>query len=91
MSFVIYQNEKFLDENRAHVSVADRGFLVGEGLFETMRAYNGHVIFVKEHILRLAEGAEQLEMELPVSLERLRFLIYQTLQMNKLQDGVVRV
>ncbi len=91
MSFVIYQNEKFLDENRAHVSVADRGFLVGEGLFETMRAYNGHVIFVKEHILRLAEGAEQLEMELPVSLERLRFLIYQTLHMNKLQDGVVRV
>lgn len=91
MSFIIYQNEKFLDEDRAHVSVADRGFLVGEGLFETLRAYNGHVVFVKEHILRLAEGAEQLGIELPVSLERLRFLVYQTLHLNKLQDGVVRI
>lgn len=91
MSFIIYQNEKFLDEDRAHVSVADRGFLVGEGLFETMRAYNHHVVFVKEHLLRLAEGAEQLGLELSVSLERLRFLVYQTLHLNKLQDAVVRV
>ncbi len=91
MAFVIYQNEKFLDEDRAHVSVADRGFLVGEGLFETMRAYNNHVVFVKEHLLRLTEGAEQLEIELPVSLERLRFLVYQTLHLNKLHDAVVRV
>ncbi len=91
MSFIIYQNEKFLDEDRAHVSVADRGFLVGEGLFETLRAYNGHVVFVKEHILRLAESAEQLEIKLPVSLERLRFLVYQTLQLNKMRDAVVRI
>ncbi len=91
MNFIIYQNEKFLDEARAHVSVADRGFLVGEGLFETLRAYNNHVVFVKEHLLRLAEGAEQLGIELPVSLERLRFLVYQTLHLNKLQDAVVRV
>lgn len=91
MSFVIYQNENFLDENRAHVSVADRGFLVGEGLFETLRAYNNHVVFVKEHILRMAEGAEQLGIELPVSLERLRFLVYQTLHLNKLHDAVVRI
>lgn len=91
MANIVYQNEKFLDEHRAHVSVADRGFLVGEGLFETMRAYNSHVIFVKEHLLRLQEGAEKLGMTLPVSLERLRFLIYQTLHLNKLQDAVVRV
>lgn len=91
MAFVIYQNEKFLDEDRAHVSVADRGFLVGEGLFETLRSYNSHVVFVKEHLFRLAEGAAQLEIELPVSLERLRFLIYQTLHLNKLHEAVVRV
>ncbi len=91
MSLVIYQNETFLNEDRAHVSVADRGFLVGEGLFETLRAYNSHVVFLKEHLLRLAEGAQQLEMELPVSLERLRFLVYQTLHMNKLQEAVVRI
>lgn len=91
MSSIIYQNEKFLDENRAHISVADRGYLVGEGLFETLRAYNNHVIFVKEHLLRLQEGAEKLGIVLPVSLERLRFLVYQTLHLNKLQDAVVRI
>lgn len=91
MASIIYQNEKFLDEDRAHISVADRGFLVGEGLFETLRAYNSHVVFVKEHLRRLEEGAEKLGLAIPVSLERLRFLIYQTLHLNKLHDGVVRL
>jgi len=91
MSYKIYQNGFYLDENRAHVSLHDRGFLLGEGLFETLRATQGHVLFFEEHYSRLSESARVLDLKLPVSSARLKFLTYEMLHMNKLSEAVVRV
>jgi len=91
MTYTIYQNGFYLDENRAHVSLSDRGFLAGEGAFETLRAYQGHVIFFEEHFKRLHDSTQTLGLKFPVSNARLKFLVDEMMNMNKLSDAVVRI
>ena len=52
-----------------HLSVFDRGFQLGDGLFETLRARAGHVTELAEHLARLRRSAEGLAIALPVDLE----------------------
>jgi len=91
MAYQVYYNGIYLDETKALISVADRGFLVGEGLFETMRAYQGHIAFLEEHLKRMREASIILGLEFPVSPTRLKFLIYETLHVNRLSEAVVRL
>lgn len=56
----IFVNGKILPEDRACVSVFDRGFSYGDGLYETMKAREGKPLFLKEHLLRLKAGARFL-------------------------------
>jgi branched-chain amino acid aminotransferase len=91
MTYTIYQNGFYLDENRAHLSLADRGFLAGEGVFETLRAYQGHVVFLEEHFKRLHDSAHVLGLKFPVSSARLKFLVDEMINMNKLSEAVVRI
>src|SRR4030095_2072762 len=84
MAYKIYQNGFYLDENRAHISFYDRGFLAGEGLFETLRVTQGHVLFFEEHFARLSDSAKVLDFKLPVSCARLKFLTLEMLHMNKI-------
>jgi branched-chain amino acid aminotransferase len=58
----VYMNGRFVDERRASVSVFDRGLNYGDGLFETMKAYDGRVFLFKEHLLRLKRGARALRI-----------------------------
>ena len=63
----VYINGKFVDEAKASVSVFDHGLLYGDGLFEGIRAYNGRVFRLEEHIDRLFYSAKAILMKLPMS------------------------
>ena len=52
-----------------HLSVADRGFQLGDGIFETLRAKGGHVTELLEHLARLRRSADGLAIELPADVE----------------------
>ncbi len=52
-----------------HLSVSDRGFQLGDGIFETLRARGGHVTELAEHVARLRESADGLAIELPADIE----------------------
>ena len=52
----------------AHLSVFDRGFQLGDGIFETLRAGGGHVTELREHIARLRRSADGLAIELPADI-----------------------
>lgn len=52
-----------------HLSVADRGFQLGDGLFETLRAKGGRVTELAEHLARLRRSADGLAIELPADVE----------------------
>jgi branched-chain amino acid aminotransferase len=86
-----YVNGRFLPEDRAAVSIFDRGFLYGDGIFETMRIYSGRVFRALEHFDRLFEGLQALGIESPFSPEELRAICRTLIRYNNVADGVARV
>ena len=62
----IYVDGKYLDEKHATVSVFDHGLLYGDGVFEGIRAYNGRVFKLREHIDRLFYSAKAILLTIPL-------------------------
>ncbi len=60
----VYINGRFVPEGKACISVFDRGLNYGDGVFETMKSFQGDVIFLKEHLLRLKKGMRTLGIPL---------------------------
>jgi branched-chain amino acid aminotransferase/para-aminobenzoate synthetase component 1 len=65
----IWLNGSFLPAGEAAVSPFDRGFLYGDGIFETMRAENGVVLYLREHLERLERSLAELRIDLDLSLD----------------------
>jgi branched-chain amino acid aminotransferase len=87
----IYIDGKYFDEKSAKVSVFDHGLLYGDGVFEGIRAYNGRVFRLSEHIDRLYASAHALLLEIPLSREKVAEAVVETCRRNKLRDGYVRL
>lgn len=84
----VWLNGRLVPADEARVSVLDRGFLLGDALFETMRAYGGRVFRLAEHLERLARSAERIGLPLPGGLAD---AVRQTLETNGLADAAVRL
>ena len=88
---LVFLNGAFVPEEKAVVSVFDRGFLYGDGLFETLRVFNGKPFRWREHIERLLAGAEFLKIKLPISLNRLRTSADWLIRENEMADCLLRL
>lgn len=86
-----YVNGRFLPENEAKVSIFDGGFLYGDGVFETMRVYDGQPFRPLEHFDRLFDGLKMLGIESPFSPAELRAVCRALIRSNNVSDGVARV
>ena len=84
-------NNQIVPEAKAVVSVFDRGFLYGDGVFETMRAYRRQVFRLDDHLRRLVGSATAIRLRLPRSASQIREDITQLLEKNHLADAVVRL
>jgi branched-chain amino acid aminotransferase len=87
----IYIDGKYCDENHAKISVFDHGLLYGDGIFEGIRAYNGRVFKLKEHIDRLFCSAKAILLEMPISHANLVTAVVETCRRNKIRDGYIRL
>ncbi len=87
----VFVNGKVVDERRASVPVSDRGFLYGDGLFETMRSYDGKVFKLDGHLKRLYDGAKIIKLKIPLSKIGIKNAIYRLLRVNKLEDAYIRL
>lgn len=87
----IFIDGKFLDERNAKVSVFDHGLLYGDGVFEGIRAYNGRIFKLKEHIDRLFYSAKAILLEIPMSHAALMKATVETCRRNRLQDCYIRL
>jgi branched-chain amino acid aminotransferase len=83
---MIYLNGKFHFFADAKIESNDRGFLLSDGLFETMRSYEGKFFRLKEHFQRLKYGAEFLEIPITFSLSQLESIMVELLEKNGLAD-----
>lgn len=90
-SEVLFLNGRFLPLAQAYISPMDRGFLYGDGIFETIRVYSGKVFRLTDHLKRLACSAKALKLPLPCSSDELRRVIRELLKRNHLTDAVVRI
>ena len=88
---IIYLDGKFVPEEEAKVSVFDHGLLYGDGVFEGIRAYNGRVFRLTEHLVRLYNSAKAILLEIPMSLEEMEEAVLETLRRNKLKDAYIRL
>ncbi len=86
----VYMNGEFIPEERACVSPFDRGFLYGDGVFETLRAYNGRLFRLNDHIQRLRAGLEYLHIR-PEGLDRIEEILYELLSLNSISDAYARI
>jgi len=85
---LIWMNGQLVPRSRAMVSVFDAGFILGDGVWEGLRIYSGHPVFLEAHLDRLYEGAKALDMDIGYSREALTAGIYETLRGNDMVDGV---
>ena len=90
MVSVIYVNGEFLPESEAKVSLYDHGFLYGDGVFEGIRAYNGRVFRLKEHVDRLYDSARAIALEIPLTKDEMIEAILETLRRNNYEDAYIR-
>ncbi|MCC6821502.1 MAG: branched-chain-amino-acid transaminase [Verrucomicrobia subdivision 3 bacterium] len=87
----VFIDGKYFDERNAKVSVFDHGLLYGDGVFEGIRAYNGRVFKLKEHIDRLFCSAKAILLTLPMAHAELMRATVETCRRNKIRHGYIRL
>jgi branched-chain amino acid aminotransferase len=87
----IYISGEYFERSEAKISVFDHGFLYGDGVFEGMRTYGGKVFRLGDHIERLWESAKSIALDIPSSAGELEAAISDTLRMNGIDDGYIRL
>jgi len=87
----IYIDGTFYPKSQAKISVYDHGLLYGDGVFEGIRAYNGTVFKLKEHIDRLYDSAHAMMLQIPLTKEQMTQTVLETLRKNSLRDAYIRL
>jgi branched-chain amino acid aminotransferase len=87
----IYIDGKYYDPKNARISVFDHGLLYGDGVFEGIRAYNGRVFKLAEHVERLFCSAKAILLKMPLTPEQVTRAVVDTCRTNKIRDGYIRL
>src|SRR5512139_656115 len=87
-SILINVNGELKPRAEAVVSVFDSGFMLGDGVWEGLRVHNGRFAFLDRHLDRLFEGAKAIAMDIGLSREGLAARLYDTLDANRMDEGV---
>ncbi len=88
---IAFLNGKFVPQDKATVSVLDRGFLYGDGLFEGILVNKGRPFCWGQHIERLADGIAFMKLPLPYAPEQLHRFALELIRRNSLSDGILRL
>ena len=87
-SILINVNGELRPRAEAVVSVFDSGFMLGDGVWEGLRVHRGRIAFLDRHLDRLFEGAKAIAMDVGVTREALVRRLYETLDANRMEEGV---
>lgn len=87
----IYLNDRFVDRKEAVVSVFDHGFLYGDGIYETLRAYNGRIFMLSQHLARLQRSGHLIGLDLPIPEKDWPALLNEAISRNSLTHAYLRI
>ncbi|MFA5144826.1 MAG: aminotransferase class IV [Candidatus Omnitrophota bacterium] len=88
---IVFLNGRFLPAKEANVPVSDPGFLLGAGVFETMRSYNNSIAYFHQHLRRMAGSLRLVNIKLPYSLLKLEDTVNRTVKINNFKDSYIRL
>src|SRR5215475_14564253 len=86
---IVYLNGAFLPENEAHVSIFDRGFLFGDGIYEVTAVLDGKLIDSQLHMIRLERSVREIGGRLPISTDDIVAIEKKLIEANDLIEGLV--
>jgi D-alanine transaminase len=86
---IVYLNGDFLPIEQAHVSVLDRGFIFGDGVYEVIPAYGGHPLRLKHHLQRLQNSLDAIRLNNPRSEEEWSAIITSLIEQNEGEDQYI--
>jgi branched-chain amino acid aminotransferase len=87
----VYLNGKLVEKEEAKISVFDHGVLYGDGVFEGLRAYNGRIFRLENHVDRLIDSAKAIMLNIPLSKKELIDAVVETVRANNIHDGYIRL
>ncbi|MDA8433905.1 MAG: branched-chain-amino-acid transaminase [Nitrospiraceae bacterium] len=87
----IYIDGTYHSKDEAKISVFDHGLLYGDGVFEGIRAYDGRVFRLAEHIDRLYASATAVALEIPMAKKEMASAVVGAVHENGTQDGYIRL
>jgi branched-chain amino acid aminotransferase len=87
----IFLNDGFVRKEDAMVSVFDHGFLYGDGIYETLRAYGGRLFRLRQHLARLRRSASLIGLEIPIVEQDLIAVLQEAMKRNNLTDAYLRI
>jgi len=82
----VFLNGKFLPVDQAHVSVLDRGFIFGDGIYEVIPVYNGKFLRLDQHLERLKSNLDAIRLNLSMSTGQWEEILSELVQCNDCGD-----
>lgn len=89
MSRIIYVNGRFLPEDQATISVLDRGFIFGDGIYEVTAVISGLLVDCNAHLERLERSCREIKLDLPWSRDELLELHREIVCRNAMHEGSI--
>jgi D-alanine transaminase len=89
MTRTVYVNGSYLPEDRATVSIFDRGFLMADGVYEVTSVLDGKLVDFDGHAIRLQRSLNELEMANPMSRDDLLAVHRELVRLNGIHEGLV--
>lgn len=88
MEKIIFNGE-IVEKSEVNIDIEDRGYQFGDGIYEVIRVYNGHLFTKDEHIQRLYESAEKISIRIPFSKKDLMQRLEELVETNQLDTGII--
>ncbi len=89
MKKYIIKNHRLIEEKQAQISINERGFLFGDGVFETCKIYNGKIYDFKAHKTRLTQGLKALQIS--CNIANLEQDCLKLIKKNQIKNGILRI
>jgi branched-chain amino acid aminotransferase len=91
MKDYIFLDDSIISEKEGYITTKDRGFLYGDGIFETLRTYNENPFKLTEHLNRLRSSAQKLRIPFVFTDEYLRNVVHTLIKKNNIPDAYIRI
>ena len=83
MEYQIWLNGEYVDRDKAQIGMTDRGFKLGDVVFDTSRTFNGHVFKLRDHLVRLYRSLQYVRLDTGMSIEAMERLTLDVVAHNE--------